>query len=105
MSRDFSTASCERDIQAVIFEYLKKKHPYVVRSNQQYRKGRPVYKETIGQPDLWGIRKDGRPFYIEVKKPGGTLTIKQHEMLEILTRLGHEAFIATSLEDLKGRGL
>jgi hypothetical protein len=40
----------------------------------------------------------GTPFFIEVKKPGGTLSVEQHQLLEKAKELGAITCVAVSVE-------
>lgn len=64
-----------------------------------------------GWPDIFGIQyfdadghpedSDVRPFFIEVKKPGGTLTLEQHKILEQAKAMGAITCVATDLADVR----
>jgi hypothetical protein len=70
----------------------------------------------VGWPDLFGvIRKTHHgkyegstshyycePFFIEVKKPGGTLSLEQHKILEQAKAMGAITCVATCVEDVRG---
>lgn len=49
--------------------------------------------------DLFGFRKDGQIFFIEVKKPGGRVRDDQHKFIDVVKRNGALAGIAYSVED------
>ncbi len=65
-----------------------------------------------GWPDIFGIlkniiRAEGSewdaplPFFIEVKKPGGSLSLEQHKLLEKAKVLGAITCVATCVEDVR----
>jgi hypothetical protein len=60
----------------------------------------------VGWPDIYGALNDGIgpviPFFIEVKKPGGTLSLEQHKILEQAKAMGAITCVATCLEDVRG---
>ncbi len=60
---------------------------------------------VAGWPDIYGVDKmlgaRPMPFFIEVKKPGGTLRIEQHRVLEQAKKMGCIAIVATCIEDVR----
>lgn len=53
-----------------------------------------------GFPDLFGVRrKDGKAIFIEVKKPGGKLSDRQRNFINIIKKLGAIAGVAHSAEE------
>jgi hypothetical protein len=64
-----------------------------------------------GWPDISGIALQiiqqerpvysCRPFFIEVKKPGGTLSLEQHKILEQAKAMGAITCVACSVDDVR----
>lgn len=106
-SLQFSTACSEKDIRDVCLEYLQKKGYFVWRDKQgttNSKKG-VMFPESRGCPDIIGLTKQGRLMGIEIKKPGGKLSIEQHSFLERIKESGGIAIIATCLQDVRDKGL
>lgn len=64
----------------------------------------------VGWPDIYGMIVQSReyglsrppmPFFIEVKKPDGTLSLAQHQLLEQAKRMGAITCVATCVEDVR----
>lgn len=53
-----------------------------------------------GWPDITGVWGN-KGLFIEVKTPGGAVSKEQVEILRKLTSLGHLAFVARSVEDVR----
>jgi hypothetical protein len=88
----------ETEIRAEIVKWLNNQPHCRVRVQQKHSKFR-ANQTAAGWPDIsgyWGARA----LFIEVKKPGGTLSLEQHEFIKDADRLGHLAFFATSLSDV-----
>lgn len=93
----------EHDIQNEIRAALS---PYAVVFRINVGSGRTAdgrYFSTGVPPgfsDLFGVRrKDGRAVFIEVKAPGGRVTDRQRNFINIMKRLGAIAGIAHSAEE------
>lgn len=120
----------EKVIQKQILDYLLAKGYFVWRQNQGgiptgkggFRRfnglpGLPDICGLLGGPPMAGLNipdmgpyyafRDGWPRFlgIEVKRPGGKLRPEQAAFIEKATALGHLAFMATSVADVKARGL
>jgi hypothetical protein len=58
----------------------------------------------VGWPDIFGILRKSHvlaPFFIEVKKPGGALSVEQHKILERAKEWGAITLVATSVMDVR----
>lgn len=66
-----------------------------VRAQQKHSKYRTNQTER-GWPDISGYYRD-KGLFIEVKKPGGSLSLEQHEFITKAKSFGHIAFFATDL--------
>jgi hypothetical protein len=88
----------EIEIRGVILKYLKSIGAKV-RVQQKHSKSRTNMTEK-GWPDISGYL-GSRGLFIEVKKPGGSLTLEQHAFITDAKKNGHLAFFATSVEDVK----
>lgn len=53
-----------------------------------------------GLPDITGVLKDGRGFWIEVKTQRGKLSPKQKKFIENINLAGGIAFVARSIDDV-----
>jgi hypothetical protein len=53
-----------------------------------------------GLPDITGVLKDGRGFWIEVKTDMGVLSDKQKRFIENIKSAGGIAFVARNIEDV-----
>lgn len=113
----------ERVIQAQILAYLKARGYFVWRQNQggiPTRKGGfRKFNGMRGLPDLCGLlpyrstyndpfnclTKPPQALFIEVKRPGGKLRPEQAAFLAKAKELGHLAFMAASVDDVKAHGL
>lgn len=88
----------ETEIRKDILDFLRALPDCKVRAQQKHSKrGNQTEK---GWPDLSGYYRD-KGLFIEVKKPGGTLTLEQVEFINKAKSLGHLAFFATSLSDVR----
>lgn len=67
---------------------------FYTRDGRAVRTGLPV-----GFSDLFGITADRRPFFIEVKKPGGRIRLEQIRFLDAMRDAGALAGVAYSVED------
>jgi hypothetical protein len=98
----------ESDIQKTILDFLKLNDIFVYPSKAAgvsideggkkrfYRTGIP------GLPDITGVLEGGIALYIEVKRPGKKLSGVQSEFIGNVNDLGGVAFVATSIEDVRG---
>lgn len=103
------TEPTESDIKRDICEWLAKFPDRILFTVSPPRRGKYQSKHIrVGWPDISGIRTSPgiggcnlRPFFIEVKKPGGTLGIEQHKILEQAKAMGAITCVATSVEDVR----
>lgn len=89
----------ETEIRAEILAYLNTLPNCEVRAQQKHTKNRASLTKK-GWPDLSGYYKT-KGLFIEVKKPGGALSLEQHTFITNAKSNGHIAFFAVSLEDVK----
>lgn len=101
----------ETDIKRDICEFLDAHKDRILFTISPPRRGK--YKSKFmreGWPDIYGImanhvlsKSDDSqvPFFIEVKKPGGTLSLEQHEILNKAKELGAITCVATCVADVK----
>lgn len=119
----------ERVIQKEILAYLTSKGYFVWRQNAGAiptgNGGFRAFNGMRGLPDICGLLPQ-RPFvlaeladprysngdwipqqalFVEVKRPGGKLRPEQAAFIDKANELGHLAFMATCLDDVKARGL
>jgi hypothetical protein len=91
----------ESDIRDAIIKYLEKQKVFCWPDKQVV--GKP-HKGTLvghrGIADILGIYK-GKPLAIEVKRPGGELSVEQFRWLTRYKEEGGIAFVATSIEDVQ----
>lgn len=100
----------EADIKNSIYCYLERFPQRVLFTVTPPKRTKYSSKRMrTGWPDCYGIlhTRDGewnscRPFFIEVKKPGGSLSLEQHKILEQAKAMGAITCVATSVEDVKG---
>lgn len=102
----------ESDIKREICEFLER-YPQRILFTVSPPK-RTKYSSKFmrnGWPDIYGVmRRDNTvnpcTFFIEVKKPGGTLALEQHKILEKAKSWGAITCVATSVMDVReGLGL
>lgn len=89
----------ETEIRGEIVAYLNTLPDCKVRVQQKHSKYRKNQTER-GWPDISGYL-NSKALFIEVKKPGGTLTLEQMKFIQDAQKHGHIAFFATSVEDVK----
>lgn len=89
----------ETEIRKEILAFLNTLPDCAVRAQQKHSKYRANQTER-GWPDLSGYYRD-KGLFIEVKKPGGTLTMEQMTFINRAKSLGHLAFFATDLATVK----
>lgn len=53
-----------------------------------------------GHPDIAGIFRGGRAFYIEVKKPKGVVSQEQRAFHDMIRRYGGRVCVARSVQDV-----
>jgi hypothetical protein len=53
----------------------------------------------VGFSDIMGIAPDGRPLFVEVKKPGGRVSVQQQRFIEAVRSRGARAGVAYSVAD------
>lgn len=92
----------EQDIQNLIRMELSK-HAIIFRANVGKVKTHDGRIFDTGLPpgfcDLFGFRKDGQIFFIEVKKPGGHIREVQKKFIEAVKQSGAIAGVAYSVDD------
>lgn len=97
----------EAEIKRSIAEYLESLGDRVLFTvNSAGRKGYQSKFLRKGWPDISGMVSVTRgtwaqPFFIEVKKPGGTLSLEQHKILERAKSMGAITCVATCVEDVR----
>lgn len=89
----------ETEVRAEILKFLKSLPDCCVRAQQKHSK-RAHQQTEKGWPDLSGYYRD-KGLFIEVKKPGGSLTMEQMNFIQKAKSLGHIAFFATSVLDVR----
>ena len=100
----------ESDIKAQCIQWLRfhKCFCWVNTSTGIYDPTRKVFRKLNGTgqikgvSDILGIWK-GKPLAIEVKKPGGRVSLEQLRFLELFERAGGIAFVAYGIKDLELR--
>lgn len=119
----------EHQIQTLIINYLKIKGWYVMRMNSgkyslgEGRSKRFVQGHEAGTPDVMAFKKFTKPgtekdygsyataeqelslLFIEVKRPKKKATVLQEAKMKELQEYGAKCIIATSIEDLKAKGI
>jgi hypothetical protein len=91
----------EADIREQIFEYLGKINVFCWRDKQGASPpGKGTFKSSKGIADIVGIYK-GKPLAIEVKKPGGDLSICQFHWLNRFEKSGGITIVACSVEEVQ----
>ena len=98
----------ERDIQRQIIDWLGWQGIFAFRTNTGAamlpgRAGKPqlVRFGFKGVSDILGIVGQGQFLSIEVKRPGGKLTIDQEVFRELVVKNGGLYILAKSLDDVK----
>ena len=94
----------EKDIQAVILQYLNLKGYFCWRTNAGAMKidNRFIrFSYAPGISDIIGIARDGSFIAIEVKRPGKTTTVTQKAFLKEIEKHRGYAIVATSLDDVE----
>lgn len=92
----------ETNIQDRIRLELSKKGCKVFRCNvgNFYTKyGQEIKIGTKGHSDVYGVRPDGRAFFIEVKTPIGSARSEQLKFIEVMQKSNALAGFARSVED------
>ena len=87
-------------IKRAICEYLESKGYLFTLHCRSRQKFKSKYTRD-GMPDIMGVCPGGRALFIEVKKPGGMLSIEQHKILEQAKAMGAIAIVATGIEDVR----
>lgn len=76
--------------------------------NKLKKAGWVVLKLTVvsyaGFPDLLCLKKPGRVAFVEVKKPGNNPTALQKYWLDFLLKMGFDARVAYSVDDVQSLG-
>lgn len=95
----------ETDIKRDICEFLDTHKDRILFTVSPPKRTRYSSKYMrAGWPDCYGVLKNGfltTPFFIEVKKPGGALSLEQHEVLNRAKELGAITCVATCVDDVK----
>ena len=60
---------------------------------------KPGHKRTKGYPDIAGMLTDGRPLYLECKRPGGKIREEQAEFIERVSLYGAAVGIVDSVDE------
>ncbi|QDY70115.1 VRR-NUC domain-containing protein [Qingshengfaniella alkalisoli] len=96
----------ESDLQANIVEWMRYALPidaYVHHSPNEGKRGPKARADLVrmgclkGFPDLL-ILWNRKAYFLEVKAPGGTLTLEQRHLLESLDGLGYRTAVVNSIE-------
>lgn len=82
----------ESEIQAAIRDFLRYQGFFVYKNHQ-------TLGSYPGVADLTAI-KDGRVYWIEVKRPNGRLSEAQKRFASAIKNHGGNFFVATSIEDV-----
>lgn len=93
-SRAAASVSRERDIHDEIEQWLRQNGWWYCHSRMDKRT-----TTARGVPDFICAGPNGITIYVEVKKPGGKLTLEQAGTKCWLQKLGHKHAIVYSLED------
>ena len=91
----------EKEIQTQIVDYLKSRGFFVIRNYMgpiHYHGAKVRPNPNAGMPDLTVI-KNGRTYFIEVKKPKGKVSNKQKEWHQKAYKAGVVVHIFRSIED------
>lgn len=104
----FKTDENESQIQKTILQVLKIKRCFTIRFNSGcFRIGKRFVRAYIlpngksaGLPDIHFYTKDGRPHYIEVKRPGGIVRESQMEFIESIKPFNVPVMIADNWEQV-----
>jgi len=101
----------ETGIQAAICDYLALRKVFFSRTNNT-----PIFDRTKGifralpkytqrgMADIWAV-KDGKIYFIEVKRPDGRMSPEQHEFMRNAVIAGAEYVLAKSVDDVQRAGL
>ncbi len=97
----------EKDIQAMILDYLTLRRVFAWRTNagamQGHHKGKKwffKFHSIDGVSDILGCF-EGRLLCIETKRPGKNATESQQAFIDSVNRAGGLAFVARSVEDVR----
>ena len=100
----------EKDIQKAIMDFLSA-HPKVS-FRGRFNRGTAITGDALGNtrytkfnsvkgfPDIHGMLKGGRAFYIEVKRKGGVVSEDQQDFIDKVSAHGAVAFVAYSVDDV-----
>lgn len=98
----------EKEIQADIMKMLRS-HPSVIfvgrfnrgtmQSSYGEKQSFTQFNTVPGFPDIHGLIRGGKAFYIEVKRPGGVVSNDQREFIEKTQRGGALSGVAYSVDD------
>ncbi len=107
-----AAAVTEADIKREICEFLERFPERILFTIMPPKRTKYSSKfMRVGWPDIYGIfaKVEGHtthfyvatPFLIEVKKPGGALSLEQHRILEQAKAWGAITCVATSANDVR----
>ena len=83
--------------------YLEKSVEQYLRKEVEKHGGRCIKQDSeTGIPDRLVLTADGRHCFVEVKRPGGTLSAIQKEYHKRLQNKGHLVFVLWNFEDVDG---
>jgi hypothetical protein len=101
----------ESEVQAAICDYLRLRKVFFSRTNNApiYDKTKGVFRALPkytqrGMADIWAV-KNGKIYFIEVKRPDGRMSPEQHEFMRGAVLAGAEYVLAKSIEDIQKAGL
>lgn len=105
-----SRGHTEAEIQHLIIAWLRTNNIFIRRINTTgvFDSSRGYYRALTGianargMPDLIGILPEGRFLAIEVKTPRGKVSNEQCQVIDEINDAGGMAFVARSLDDVKG---
>ena len=89
----------EGEIKSEILAFLNKLPDCRVRAQQKHATNRKS-QTPVGWPDISGFFRD-KALFIEVKKPGGSLSMAQHNFIVDAKSWGHLSFFAENLAQVR----
>jgi len=81
----------ERDLERYFSAQCKKHKLMTLKLNVRYARG---------WPDRIVALENGEVLWVELKRPGGTLSALQEKVLDDLAKLGHKVHVTYSKEDI-----
>lgn len=93
----------EKDIQSAVLQYLKIKGYFVWKQNNTgIRKpnGSYIPSQMLGVADIIGVGPKGRFVAVEVKRPGGKLSLHQERFLMEVREKGGLAVVVQSVDHI-----